>query len=78
MKYDLFLWLIFAFLGFVCGWASFSSDINTSKAPIANVSDTTLSGMHYVIWTEPRTGDLVVCNTTIDSLKVIMFKSQIK
>jgi len=46
--------------------------------PHTLVSDTILSGMHYTIYTEPRTGDLVVVNSTIDSLKVLMFKSQIK
>ena len=40
--------------------------------------DTTLSGMHYAIWTEPRTGDIYVINVTLDSLRNLMFKDQIK
>lgn len=40
--------------------------------------DTTIGGMHYAIWTEPRTGDLVVVNISIDSVRNIMFNNQIK
>lgn len=40
--------------------------------------DTILSGMHYAIFTEARTGDVYVVNITLDSLRAIMFNKQIK
>ena len=76
MKYDLFLWILFAVLGFIGGYSA--NPTETEQVPHVTVSDTTLSGMHYIIYTEPRTGDLVVVNSTIDSLRVQMFNSQIK
>ena len=76
LKYDLFIWFFLILFGMSLGYRlSIEKEPDT---PHATVSDTTLSGMHYVIYTEPRTGDLVVVNSTIDSLRVQMFGKQIK
>ncbi|MBV5347904.1 hypothetical protein JZU46_06800 [bacterium] len=76
LKYDLFIWFFLILFGMSLGYRP--SIKEAPDTPHATVSDTTLSGMHYIIYTEPRTGDLVVVNSTIDSLRVQMFSKQIK
>ena len=70
--------IIFGFLLPAAFFIGYDLAPKAEQTPHATVSDTTLSGMHYIIYTEPRTGDLVVVNSTIDSLRVQMFSKQIK
>jgi hypothetical protein len=56
----------------------YSQEQSSIEPMMAKANDTTISGMRYIIWVEPRTGDLFVVNATIDSIKATMFNNQLQ